>query len=1354
MKQTLLTLFVLFMSVKAWSLNSYQYLLSWNSCMLNAYTSLAPTCKSLHASTPRTESVVQENQTLYYTYCVLPDGHKFSTYPCQLIHDFDSGPPPTNSSLNSYGESTFQRPVCKPGSILNLNERSAGEKINLSGLPFFISYNSARDTARPANRMAELNVTYDPSIDPGETSDLNREVETFLGQESLGVDDLGLSFKVQARKILDLSKFTHTPFMARAEVRFVIRAVFPPLPPTVPGQLPSTEPFKTLANVYEKNIFLYKPEIWGLGSWTLSIHHYYDSENKVIYWGHGTSTPADLPIKNISGLGDVFMGTDEVGSEVYFFDSLGRHLQTRTALMGAPVYQFQYLTDHKLDRILDRDGQITQIIRGSSGEPLAIRSPFGQITSLQIGASGKLEKVQNAIGGTHEIRYAGGGSGLLSQISYPSGLETTFEYDNLGFFVRETKSTGAIQEVFISILDDLSQKIDFLKSNGVSESTLSDKTSAGERSITKDALGNITAHSLFTETKEIRDIGIMTIESTSQPDIRFGSLVRAPSSVFTQIPGLPYNAPFKNAKYTQSVSYTEGTGPFNIAELKTVETVSGMLNGVVVATTEKFDGLEKSLEISTSPSNMQKLYLDERERVTKIERSGSLTTHIQFNTLGQVVEIRQGASSQNFTYDLSGNLIQIADPNGKVTAFERNAHGQIEKETLPNGDSTLFSYSPSGQVKEIRTSNGQVHKFALSPLDQVVSYLAPTLLGSSETLYQHDSFGRLLSITKPSGQRADFAYKAGTDFVERIETPQGNYIFNNLDPQGRPGEIISPDGIRTLITWVGNDLSSIEQYDGNLNIGQIIRSFQFIFKLSYISGNGGAFNVEYGYDSDGRMVKAGSERYSYSLTHAPATATTPERAEKSVTATSDWKYVRSMNNYQTSGESQDGINFNSRSIHSLKWPAFANKDFIIESLADKTHRIVHSKSKIENKPVTQDSYNYDENGRLTSVAGRITAQYTFPPGSNNNIYQYRHGGKITTATYDSQDRLLALKGSIERNFKYSDDGEMIEIFNCLGEKKFEYDFFGHLKKVILPGGKVIEYKLDGLNRRVAKLVNGQVVHYYLWQDQTHLAAVLNPDGSVDTQYVYGINPNAPIYLVKNAQAYPILTNERGDIRLVFNGGSGEIVQSIEYDEYGMVLNDSSITADRPEGFQPLGFASGLYDQDTKLVLFNARSYDPVVGRWTSKDPIGFAGGSPNLYSYTMNDPINFIDPSGLSDINLFPPGQRIYGSDFNIPATPGTFSVGGHGNQNEMVGPNGVPLSPQQVAQMIRNSPGYTGQPVQLNSCSTGGSPNGFAQQLSNNLGVSVTAPSDILGIYTTGETTVYGSGQWNVFQPRPVPFR
>ena len=96
----------------------------------------------------------------------------------------------------------------------------------------------------------------------------------------------------------------------------------------------------------------------------------------------------------------------------------------------------------------------------------------------------------------------------------------------------------------------------------------------------------------------------------------------------------------------------------------------------------------------------------------------------------------------------------------------------------------------------------------------------------------------------------------------------------------------------------------------------------------------------------------------------------------------------------------------------------------------------------------------------------------------------------------------------------------------------------------------------------------------------------------------------------------------GSVRLVVSSVDGSIAQRIDYDEFGQVLSNSN------PGFQPFGFAGGILDPDTKLIHFGARDYDPETGRWTSKDPILFAGGQANLYTYTFSDPINFNDPSG------------------------------------------------------------------------------------------------------------------------------
>jgi RHS repeat-associated protein len=85
-----------------------------------------------------------------------------------------------------------------------------------------------------------------------------------------------------------------------------------------------------------------------------------------------------------------------------------------------------------------------------------------------------------------------------------------------------------------------------------------------------------------------------------------------------------------------------------------------------------------------------------------------------------------------------------------------------------------------------------------------------------------------------------------------------------------------------------------------------------------------------------------------------------------------------------------------------------------------------------------------------------------------------------------------------------------------------------------------------------------------------------------------------------------------------------VAEQILYDEFGNVMSDTS------PGFQPFGFAGGLYDRDTRLVRFGARDYDPQTGRWLAKDPIRFDGKDSNLFGYSCSDPVNLIDPSGLA----------------------------------------------------------------------------------------------------------------------------
>ncbi|MCP4487466.1 MAG: RHS repeat-associated core domain-containing protein, partial [Gammaproteobacteria bacterium] len=85
---------------------------------------------------------------------------------------------------------------------------------------------------------------------------------------------------------------------------------------------------------------------------------------------------------------------------------------------------------------------------------------------------------------------------------------------------------------------------------------------------------------------------------------------------------------------------------------------------------------------------------------------------------------------------------------------------------------------------------------------------------------------------------------------------------------------------------------------------------------------------------------------------------------------------------------------------------------------------------------------------------------------------------------------------------------------------------------------------------------------------------------------------------------------------------GTVAQRMDYDTWGNVALDTN------PGFQPFGFAGGIYDLHTELTRFGARDYDAVSARWTSKDPIRFEGGDTNLFGYVLGDPVNFYDLTG------------------------------------------------------------------------------------------------------------------------------
>jgi RHS repeat-associated protein len=221
-------------------------------------------------------------------------------------------------------------------------------------------------------------------------------------------------------------------------------------------------------------------------------------------------------------------------------------------------------------------------------------------------------------------------------------------------------------------------------------------------------------------------------------------------------------------------------------------------------------------------------------------------------------------------------------------------------------------------------------------------------------------------------------------------------------------------------------------------------------------------------------------------------------------------------------------------------------------------------------------------------------------------------------------------------YQYNVDGFLGTRTDGANVTTYDYSSRGELYSVTLPDGTFIEYVHDPLGRRIAKKVNGATTEKYLWNGMTRLLAVYDGSDTLKMRFEYA-DSRTPYAMTKAGVTYYLAYDQIGSLRIIADA-SGNVVKRIDYDAFGNVIADSA-----PAFEVPFGFACGLHDRDTGLIRFGFRDYDPDTGRWTAKDPIGFAGGDTDLYGYCLNNPINLTDPNGLAWRQIRPlnrPGLR------------------------------------------------------------------------------------------------------------------
>jgi len=263
--------------------------------------------------------------------------------------------------------------------------------------------------------------------------------------------------------------------------------------------------------------------------------------------------------------------------------------------------------------------------------------------------------------------------------------------------------------------------------------------------------------------------------------------------------------------------------------------------------------------------------------------------------------------------------------------------------------------------------------------------------------------------------------------------------------------------------------------------------------------------------------------------------------------------------------------------------------------------------RLTNEAISSDPGNNNGSSSYTlDPVGNRLAENTTLPGLSSGSFGYNADDEVNTETYDANGNTIAAGG-----------------------KTFTYDSENHLTSM---NGGAVTIIYDGDGNRVSKTVGG-VTTQYLVDDMnpTGYAQVVEElqGSAVTRQYTYGLQRISQRQFVANAWTASFYGYDGGGNVRNLTNTAGAITDSYEYDAFGNSFTKQGTT---PNVYL---YRAEQYDSDLGLYYLRARYYDPITGRFLSRDPENGNRLSPaslRKYLYAGGDPVNSFDPSGRASI--------------------------------------------------------------------------------------------------------------------------
>ncbi|RIK30999.1 MAG: hypothetical protein DCC55_36935, partial [Chloroflexi bacterium] len=604
---------------------------------------------------------------------------------------------------------------------------------------------------------------------------------------------------------------------------------------------------------------------------------------------------------------------------------------------------------------------------------------------------------------------------------------------------------------------------------------------------------------------------------------------------------------------------------------------------------------------------VQELYDEEDNRVP----SGRSSPHAQtpqvmsYDGLERLISMeeinivngQQERYTTRYAYDRLGNLTQIIDAQNNVKTMEYDALSRRLRMVDPDKGETLYTYDDNGNLVKTRDAKGQevhyTYDAANRPLierwvfnngqadviNTVYHYdadVAPLAAGALNTLgqiaYVEDQAGTVHFSYNPRGQVIGSIrhYKdEGLTFVTRKEYDALEHLTKTIFPDG------------SAVSY---------EYDGR---GLLKRISGFVDDIAYTASGqrmsityANGVQTKYTYDARQRIEQLQTSRGQTVLQDLTYGLDDVDN----IVSITDGRNSKRTENDQSQTFSYDSLYRLTQSSG-----AYGQIDFAYDAIGN----IVRKSSTVDDPRLNLGEMRYGANEAgphaLTSAGG---VAYTYD--ANGNLA--RKGD--TTYLWNPRDLLVAV-----------DDGAT--------HSTYVYDSGSQRIKQTVRQGEVVTTTLypDGSSE-----LRGDQLVFYIFDDETRMADVIT---SFDpARLVKGFNDPAPAAPPAAVEKRWYIADHLGSNSLILDS-AGEVVAERVYYPFGLTRFEQNGNA------MPYSYTGKELDA-SGLHYYEARYYDSVTGRFISPDPFyldqpqeGLQDPqSLNLYAYTLNNPLKYIDPDG------------------------------------------------------------------------------------------------------------------------------